>query len=55
MNASYKDRSAGLVEQTYRVLRNTGLSPGDVDCVGVFEMGSDETQNPCKAELSVEI
>ena len=43
------------------MLRNTGLSPGDVDCVGVFEMGSDgrdgrdETQNPCKAELSVEI
>ena len=43
------------------MLRITGLSPGDVDCVGVFEMGSDgrdvsdETQNPCKAELSVEI
>ena len=40
------------------MLRNTGLSPGDVDCAGVLEMGrdgSDETQNPCKAELSVEI
>ena len=43
------------------MLRNIRLSPGDVDCVGVFEMGSDgrdgrdETQNPCKAELSVEI